>query len=196
MGSTVLYVTVSVDGYAAAPGDDLSRLHRWLDDAGPQGGDDVARELVERFLRAGAIIFGRRTWDAGQEPWGDDDVFSSPVFVVTHEARAPEARNGTLFTYVSGEPSSILEQAKAVAGDAEVVIMGSPHTAQQFLRAGLVDALLLHVVPVLVGGGIPLFADLPASRELELLSWRRARDVFAVEYAVLPADEGRALATS
>ena len=187
MGSTVLYVSVSVDGYAAAAGDDLSRLHRWLDDARPSSGDDVAVELIERFRSAGAIIFGRRTWEAGQEPWGDDDVFSSPVFVATHEDRAPEARNGTLFTYVSGEPSRILARARAVAGDAEVVIMGSPHTAQQFLRAGLVDTLLLHVVPVLVGAGIPLFADLPAAQELELVSWRRAREVCAVEYAVLPA---------
>ena len=76
MGSTVLYVTVSVDGYAAGPGDDLSRLHRWLDDAAPPDADPVAAELVERFRRAGAIVFGRRTWNAGQEPWGDDDVFS------------------------------------------------------------------------------------------------------------------------
>ena len=107
MGSTVLYVSVSVDGYAAAAGDDLSRLHRWLDDARPSSGDAVAVELIERFRSAGAIIFGRRTWEAGQEPWGDDDVFSSPVFVATHEDLAPEARNGTLFTYVAGEPSSI-----------------------------------------------------------------------------------------
>ena len=125
MGSTVLYVTVSVDGYAAAPGDDLSRLHRWLGDAAPPDVDPVAAELIERFRRAGAIIFGRRTWDAGQEPWGDDDVFSSPVFVMTHEQRSPEARNGTVTAaspegtrMVPAEPSSssIAAQSASVVG--------------------------------------------------------------------------------
>ncbi len=185
MGSTVLYVTVSVDGYAAAPGDDLSRLHRWLDDAAPPDVDPVAAELIERFRRAGAIIFGRRTWDAGQEPWGDDDVFSSPVFVMTHEQRSPEARNGTVFTFLSGEPAAALADAREAAGGAEVVIMGSPQTAQQFLRDGLVDELLLHVVPVLLGGGIRLFDALPEPTELRLQYSRSARDVMALSYAVL-----------
>ena len=185
MGSTVLYVTVSVDGYAAGPGDDLSRLHRWLDDAAPPDADPVAAELVERFRRAGAIVFGRRTWNAGQEPWGDDDVFSSPVFVMTHESRPPEAKNDTVFTFMSGEPIVALEAAQAAAGDDEVVIMGSPRTAQQFLRDGLVDELLLHVVPVLLGGGIRLFDVLPAPAELRLTSTRHARDVTAFSYVVL-----------
>ena len=185
MGSTVLYVSVSVDGYAAAPGDDLSRIHRWLDDTAPPDADDVAVELIDRFRRAGAIIFGRRTWDAGQEPWGDDDVFSSPVFVMTHEQRPPEAKNGTVFTFVSGEPAAALALAQEAAGSAEVIIMGSPNTAQQFLRDKLVDELLLHIVPVLLGGGIRLFDGLPEPAELQLVSWRRAREVTAVNFAVV-----------
>lgn len=190
MGSTVLYVTVSVDGFAAGPGDDLSRLHRWLDDTDGPDPDPAAVELIDRFLRAGAIIFGRGTWNAGQEPWGDADVFSSPVFVLTHERRPPEAKNGTVFTFVSGDPAGALAQARRVAGDADVVIMGSPDVAQQFLRDGLVDEILLHVVPVLLGGGTRLFAELPAPRELELRSWRRGRDVAGVGFALLPGAAG------
>jgi dihydrofolate reductase len=188
MAATVLYVTISVDGYATAPDDDLSRLHRWLGDAEP-GRDPVAFELLERFRGAGAIIFGRRTWNAGQEPWGDDDVFSSPVFVMTHEHRPPEQRNGTVFTFVSGEPADALARAREAAGDADVVIMGSPRVAQQFLRDGLVDELLLHIVPVLLGDGIPLFDGLPQPAELELHQVRQARDVTALAYRVLPAAE-------
>ncbi|MGU3647146.1 dihydrofolate reductase family protein [Microbacterium sp. C23T] len=190
MGSTVLYVTVSVDGFATGPGDDLSRLHRWLDDADGADADPSAVELIDRFRRAGAIIFGRRTWNAGQEPWGDDDVFSSPVFVLTHERRSPEAKNGTVFTFVSEGPATALAQAQRAAGDRDVVIMGSPDVAQQFLRDGLVDEILLHVVPVLLGGGIRLFAELEAPQELALRSWRRGRDVTGVAFAVLADASG------
>lgn len=185
MGMTLLYATVSVDGFAVGPDDDLSRLHRWLDDAGGVDPDPTAVELVEAFRRAGAIIFGRRTWNAGQEPWGDDDVFSAPVFVMTHEVRPPEARNGTVFTFVSGTPMDALVPARAAAGDADVVIMGSPDVAQQFLRDGLVDELLLHVVPVLLGRGTRLFAELPSPVELRLRAWQRGRDVLGAGFALL-----------
>lgn len=185
MGSTVIYVTVSVDGYATGPDGDLTRLHRWLS-VGPRSHDDAAADLTARFRAAGAIVFGRRTWDSGQEPWGDDDVFECPVFVMTHEVRPPEAKNGTVFTFVSGEPAHALERARAAAGDADVVIMGSPDVAGQFLRDGLVDELLLHVVPVLIGGGTRLFGELPSPTELELRSWVPGDEVSALAYAVVP----------
>lgn len=185
MGSTVIYSSVSVDGYATGPDGDLTRLHRWLFDFDRRKPLDAADELSERFRRAGAVIFGRRTWDSGQEPWGDDDVFESPVFVMTHEAREPLAKNGTVFTFVSGEPASVLERAREVAGDADVVIMGSPDVAQQFLRDGLVDELLLHVVPVLLGGGTRLFGELPGHSELEFRSWVPGAEVSSLQYAVV-----------
>ena len=111
MGSTVIYVSVSVDGYATGPNGDLTRLHRWLS-ADRWSDPDAAAALLARFRAAGAIVFGRRTWDSGQEPWGDDDVFESPVFVLTHESRPPEAKNGTVFTFVSGAPAAALDHAR------------------------------------------------------------------------------------
>lgn len=185
MGTTLLYSSVSVDGYATGPGGDLTRLHRWLFDFARNREIPYSDEHTERFRAAGAVVFGRRTWDSGQEPWGDADVFSAPVFVVTHEARAPIARNGTVFTFVSGDAAAVLEAARAAAGDGDVVIMGSPDVAGQFLRAGLVDALLLHVVPVLLGGGTRLFgADPGGPTELRLVSSSTGPEVTALRYEV------------
>jgi dihydrofolate reductase len=188
MGATLLYTSVSVDGYATGRDGDLTRLHRWLFDFEQLTGREVADALTARFRSAGAIIFGRRTFDSGQEPWGDDDVFDSPVFVVTHEARAPVARNGTTFTFVTGDPGGILDRARAAAGGKDVVVMGSPDVASQFLRAGLIDELVLHVVPVLLGAGTRLFGDLPSPMELQFTEWMPGREVAMLTCAVLRRD--------
>lgn len=185
MGATILYSSVSVDGYATGPGGDLSRLHRWLFDFARNRALPYSDELTDRFGAAGAVVFGRRTWDSGQDPWGDEAVFHAPVFVVTHEERAPVAKNGTVFTFVAGEAAKVLTAARTAAGDADVVIMGSPDVAGQFLRADLVDTLLLHIVPVLLGGGARLFGTDPSGpSELVLASWAPGREVTAVVYEV------------
>jgi dihydrofolate reductase len=188
MAATLLYTSVSVDGYATGRDGDLTRLHRWLFDFEQLTGREVADAVTARFRSAGSIIFGRRTFDSGQDPWGDDDVFDSPVFVVTHEAREPVARNGTVFTFVSGDPARILDRARAAAGAKDVVIMGSPDVAIQFLRAGLIDELVLHVVPVLLGAGTRLFGDLASPIELEFSDWMPAGEVAMVTYAVIRRD--------
>ena len=185
MGATLLYTSVSVDGYATGRDGDLTRLHRWLFDFDEGNGREVSDALTSRFRAAGSIVFGRRTFDSGQDPWGDDDVFASPVFVVTHEARQPIARNGTTFTFVSGDPACILDRARAAADGKDVVIMGSPDVANQFLRHGLIDELVLHVVPVLLGAGTRLFGDLPFPIELELGGWMPGSEVAALTYHVL-----------
>ena len=185
MSSTVLFTSVSVDGYATGPDGDLTRLHRWLFDFDNNLGLPYSDELTERFRGAGAIVFGRRTWESGQEPWGDEDVFSAPVFVVTHEPHEPVAKNGTTFTFVSGDAVEVLALAREAAGNGEVVIMGSPDVAGQFLRACLVDELLLHVVPVLLGGGTRLFGDLDRSQDLELHSITTSPEVSSLVYRVV-----------
>lgn len=181
MGDVVVIGSISLDGYAAGPGDDLSRLHRWMFDGSVDTGADP---FLQVFRSAGAVVFGRRTYDVGQDPWGDDDVFESPVVVVTHEDRPSEAKNGTTFAFVSGSPLEILAAARDLAGDAHVVVMGSPCIAQQLLAAGLVDTLLLHQVPVLLGDGVPMFGALPHTVELVPESMTTGAEVSLMRFAV------------
>lgn len=167
MNEVIVFASVSVDGYAAGADDDLTRLHRWMSDSAATRATEVD-PFVAAFRAAGVVVFGRRTYDLGQEPWGDEDVFEAPVVVVTHEARPPLSKNGTIFTFAGGRPAAILNTARGLARDPadDVVIMGSPSIAQQFLAAGLVTTLLLHQVPVLLGRGVPLFGSLPRPIEL------------------------------
>ena len=157
MGKLVLHSAISLDGFATGPGGDLSRLHDWLFDFDEGTPTSFTDDISEAFRRSGAVIFGRRTWDSGQQPWGDDAVFAMPVFVLTHETMRPIARNGTVFTFVSGIEEAV-RQAFAAAGGRDVAVMGSPAVAQAVLAAGLADELQLHLVPVLLGGGTPYFA--------------------------------------
>ena len=159
MSDVVLFASVSVDGFSAGPFGDVTRLHRWMEGDNNEGNGPVD-DFTRDFSSAGAIVFGRRTYDAGREPWADEEVFHTPVFVVTHEPLAPVVKNGTIFTFVDGEPHDILCLARSAAGDHNVVIMGSADVAQQFLRANLVDIITLHQVPVLLGAGTRLFAEL------------------------------------
>jgi dihydrofolate reductase len=183
MAATLIFCTVSVDGYAVGPDDDLSRLHRWLDGIGTAPPGSAAAQH-ERFRSAGAIVFGHRTWLAGQEPWGDDHVFDSPVFVLAHEARPPIGRNGTTYTFVTTGVRDADARAHAAAAGGDVVIMGSPDVARQFLQADLVDELALLIVPVLLGRGTRLFGELAAPRELTLTTLIPGEEVSAAIYAV------------
>lgn len=185
METVTLFSSVSVDGYATGRDGDLSRLHRWMFDPEAGGGTGYDDEFFRAFRDAGAVLFGRRTYDSGQEPWGDDDVFDAPVFVLTHEHLDPIAKNGTVFTFVDGAPATALALARDAAGERGVVIMGSPDVAQQFLRDGLVDVLLLHVVPVLLGGGTRLFGALPASIELRQTLAVPGEEVALARYEVV-----------
>ena len=166
MSTVTLTCSVSVDGFAAGPDGDLSRLHRWLFDFEANRPLDFEDENMAEFRAAGAIVFGHTTFRSGEVPWGDADVFSAPVFVLTHEAREPLHRNGTTFTFVTGGPAEALALAGEAAADRAVVIMGSPDVARQFLAAGLVDRVLLHLIPVLLGGGTRLFGTLDGPLEL------------------------------
>jgi dihydrofolate reductase len=186
MGDVILVGSISLDGYAAGPGDDLDRIHRWMRSA-ESSYDATDDPFVAAFRGAGAVVFGRRTYDVGQEPWGDDDVFESPVVVVTHEPLAPVTKNGTTFTFVSGSAQEILAAARTLAGEGDVVVMGSPSVAQQLLAAGLVDTLLLHQVPVLLGAGIPMFGPLAQHLELVPVSMTPGPEVSLLHYAVTTA---------
>jgi dihydrofolate reductase len=145
---------------------------------GGEGGVDD--QLVrERMARAGATIMGRRMFSGGEggwagDPrangwWGDEPPFHHPVFVLTHHPREPLELEGTTFTFVGDGIESALAQASAAAGGKDVAIGGGAEVAQQYLRAGLVDELELHMAPLLLGGGRRLFeghlSDLPQPLE-------------------------------
>jgi dihydrofolate reductase len=138
---------------------------------GQEGGrtgtdDDV---LNEAFERAGSVVMGRRMFDHGEGPWGDDPPFHNPVFVLTHETREPLAKEGgTTFTFVAGGIERALEQAKAAAGEKDVSIAGGANVIQQYLKTGLLDDIQIHIVPVLLGEGRRLFEHLGTDQiELE-----------------------------
>ena len=182
MSNVFVEISMSLDGYVAGPNDgpDLGlgeggeRLHEWLFDLAswrePHGleGGEASRDsevLDEAMKASGAVIVGRRMFDNARE-WGEEPPFHVPVFVLTHEARDDLQKGDTTFRFVSGVESA-LEQARAAAGDKDVSIGGGANTIQQFLNAGLVDEIQLHVVPLLLGGGIRLLDNLQPGIELE-----------------------------
>ncbi|MFC7380675.1 dihydrofolate reductase family protein [Sphaerisporangium rhizosphaerae] len=176
MTNVVLNMSVSVDGFSAGPdvtaehpmGEGGERLHEWLFTSGsdrataaggtsPNGVDaQVAQEIL---ASTGAVVLGRRTFDVGVELWGDTP-FPVPCYVVTHEARERLVMRSAAFTFVPDGVESVLRQARAAARDKNVLIMGGANTAQQFVRAGLVDEIQIQLVPVLLGSGTRLFDHL------------------------------------
>ena len=124
--------------------------------------------IGEAFERAGAVVMGRRMFDHGEGPWGDDPPFHKPVFVLTHEPREPLVKRGTTFTFVTDGIGSALERAIAVAGDKDVSIAGGAQMIQQYLKARLLDEIQIHIVPILIGGGVRLFDRLGTEPPIEL----------------------------
>jgi dihydrofolate reductase len=194
MGKLTFEITMSLDGFVAGPNATLEdplgqggeRLHEWVyglaswrESHGQAGGVRSADdELVEEQVnRTGAVIMGRQmfggygAWE--DEPWdgwwGDDPPFHVPVFVLTNHPREPLVkRGGTTFTFVTDGIESALEQARAAAGNKDVNVAGGANVAQQYLQAGLLDELHIHVAPMLLGAGVRLFENhVPHLVELE-----------------------------
>ncbi|SDD79200.1 dihydrofolate reductase family protein [Actinokineospora iranica] len=170
MGKVTCDISVSVDGYVAGPDQRLDQplgegaepsLHRWMFDEP----DANAAELA-KITDAGAFIMGRNMFSPGRGEWdldwtgwwGDEPPYHAPVFVLTHHERAPlPMAGGTTFHFVTGGITEALDRARAAAGDRDVAIAGGAATVNQFLAAGLIDELRLHVAPVLLGRGERLF---------------------------------------
>jgi dihydrofolate reductase len=178
MGKVAVDISMSLDGFIAGPnagiefplGQGGERLHQWVYGleswrerhglAGGQSNRD-AEILEEAFKNTGAVVMGRRMFDTGEEPWGDNPPFHMPVFVVTHHAREKLIKEGgTTFTFVTDGIESALEQAQAAAGDQDISVAGGANIIQQFLKAGLLDEMQIHIVPVLLGDGTRLFDEL------------------------------------
>ncbi len=170
MTKVVADISMSVDGFVTGPGPDVDHglghggepLHRWAIDSDDDVDADVLRQATER---SGAVIMGRRLFDIidGPKGWTDEMGYGAghaaapPFFVVTHEAPA-EVRLGLRFTFVTDGVASAVERARAAAGDGEVVVMGGAEVVRQVLDAGLLDELQVHLSPIVLGGGTPLFA--------------------------------------
>jgi dihydrofolate reductase len=177
VGTVVFDMSMSLDGFIAGPKDDdkpdreleaLDRLHDWMF---PPKADFQEIER-ERFKNIGAVVMGRRMFDLGEEPWGDDPPFHLPVFVLTHNAKEPLVKKGgTTYFFVTDGLEGALAQARKAARDKNVIVMGGANIIQQFLMAGLLDEMHLHIVSILLGEGIRLFENIgPAHIELEQIS--------------------------
>jgi dihydrofolate reductase len=194
MTKLTLDISMSLDGFVAGPnptleeplGEGGEQLHEWVvatrswrESHGRGGGEEGPDSdvLTEAIAAAGATIMGRRMFSGGEGPWeddpnpdawwGDEPPFHHPVFVLTHHAREPVAKQGgTTYTFVTDGIESALEQARAAAGGKNVAIAGGANVAQQYLRAGLLDELQIHVAPVLLGGGVRLFEAEQGTLEL------------------------------
>src|ERR671917_2445539 len=151
---------MSLDGFITEPnvpagnalGDDPGRLHDWMFGRRTDADAEVRDEL---YARSGAVVVGRRMFDVGFEPWGDPPPFRMPVFIVTHEKRPPmPMQGGTTYTFVSDGIEGALEQARAAAGARDVGVWGGASVIRQYLAAGLLDELQIHLVPILLGGGV------------------------------------------
>ena len=198
MSTVTCQLSVSLDGFVAGPDQDAEnplgvgglRLHDWVvgtagwrAQQGLTGGrDDADSEVAAEAMRGvGAFVMGRNMFDPGRGPWdeswrgwwGDDPPYHAPVFVLTHHARASiEMAGGTTFHFVTDGIESALEQARKAAGDADVAIAGGASVVRQYLRAGLLDELHLHVSPVVLGAGERLLDDVgqPALEQVEVRS--------------------------
>ncbi|MEJ1200698.1 MULTISPECIES: dihydrofolate reductase family protein [unclassified Streptomyces] len=179
-------LAITLDGYVAGPnvtldnpgGDGAEPIFEWIhtlaswrERQGMTGGEENRdSELVREWFDAtGAVVMGRTMYDTGEEFWGDNPPFRTPVFVLTNRPRPTLVKEGgTTFTFVTDGIHSALEQAKAAAGDRNVDIGGGASTVRQCLGAGLIDELQLHVVPALLGDGLRLFEAMgPGRRDLE-----------------------------
>ncbi len=204
-------IAMSLDGFIAGPnqsvenplGEGGMQLHEWAfaleawrRPHGREGGEvNASTEVVERSLHnVGATVMGRNMfggegaweehpWDGW---WGDDPPFHTPVFIVTHHAREPvRKQGGTTFTFVTDGIESALEQARKAADGKDVSLGGGASIAQQYLAAGLIDELQIHLVPILLGSGARLLDDLPVAEiELECTGVVEAPGVTHLSYRV------------
>ena len=177
MSTSVLDMSVSLDGYIAGPNDDPSnpggdnfiRLHEWaLTPDGKFRESGPAGELLGEINAAGAVVAGRRTAEQVDHWGGVHHGTGVPVFVPSHRPPNPSVADYPLVTYVSDGITSAMAQAKAAAGDRHVHVIGA-YTAQRALEAGVLDEIHLHQIPVLFGDGRRLFDVLPSRIELEII---------------------------
>jgi len=179
MSSVTCQISISLDGFVAGPnqsvedpiGEGGMRLHEWVfktdswrGQHGLEGGErTVDSEVVDEIVQGvAAYVMGRKMFGGGDGVWdetwtgwwGEDPPFHAPVFVLTHHPREPlSMQGGTTFTFVTDGIESALEQARTAADGREVAISGGASAVRQYLAAGMLDELYLHIVPIVLRAG-------------------------------------------
>jgi dihydrofolate reductase len=179
MSKVTCQISISLDGFVAGPNQSLEnpigegglRLHEWVfataswrEQQGLTGGENSIDSEVagQVFQNVGAYIMGRKMFGGGDGSWshdwkgwwGDNPPYHVPVFVLTHHSREPlPMLGGTTFNFVTTGTRLAVEQARSAAGDKDIMIAGGAHTVQQFIAAGILDELYLHIVPIVLGRG-------------------------------------------
>ncbi|WP_020076422.1 dihydrofolate reductase family protein [Cryocola sp. 340MFSha3.1] len=190
MGRTICDMSVSLDGYVTGPndsrenpfGDGADGLHAWLR---PTASDEDRAVLQSVIGSVGAIVMGRTSFEKneGDGGWGDAGPMGEvPVFVLTHHP--PDRPYPAVFTFVSDGVPDAIRQARQVAADKDVHLFGAT-VMQQALPFGLVDELHLHVMPMLLGGGTPLFGPLDAAIALERVGAQLTPAATHLQYRVV-----------
>lgn len=197
MGTVLLDVSMSLDGFIAGLDDGAGPVHDWYFagdvecDRNPELRTSAASRdvLNELFDRTGALVVGRTTFDLTDGWGGNHPLPGVPVVVVTHEPPEVVPAGATPFTFVTEGVDRAVEVARQLAGDKDVVVMGGASIAEQCLRAGLLDEIELHVAPLLLGDGIRLFERSVAQVRLEPVRTIPAPDVTHLRFAVVARDE-------
>jgi len=210
MSELRVHISVSADGYVAGPdqspenplGVGGERLHDWVialrawrEPHELEGGEvnTSSRVAEESLANVGAEIMGRGKFGGGPGPWddewqgwwGDEPPFHMPVFVLTHHEREPLTLSDTTFTFVTDGIEAALDLARDAAGGKDVFVGGGANVINQYLAAGLVDELELHVVPLVLGGGARLFEGLGPDVQLEQVRAIEAPGVTHLKYRVV-----------
>ena len=205
-------ISMTLDGYVAGPNQSLENplgeggeeMHTWAittrffnEMSGGAGGetginDDVLRENHQNL---GATIMGRNMFGGGSGPWGDgswkgwwgdNPPYHTPVYVLTHHARDPlEMEGGTTFFFITDGIESALKQAKEAAGNKDILVAGGAKAAQQYLAAGLIDEMELHIVPILLGGGERLLDNVGSDLKLETVRTVEGPGVTHLKYRIV-----------
>jgi dihydrofolate reductase len=191
-------MSMSVDGFIAGPndrpdnpgGDGFMRLHEWYgfaSDPGPNAEladpSGIGKHFLDEGMATGAVLTGRNTAEQADH-WGGDHHGGVPIFVPSHRPPGASVAKYPLVTYVTDGIASAMAQAKAAAGDRNVLVHGA-YTAQTALAAGVLDELQIHQIPVLFGDGRRLFDILPARIELEILRVIDTQEATHLRYRVV-----------
>ncbi len=198
MSRSVLYMSMSLDGYVAGPNDGpdnpgghgFMRLHEWYGfgaEPGPHAESvdpsGIGRQFLDEIRTTGAVLSGRNTVEQ-VDHWGGDHHDGVPIYVPSHRPADPSVAKYPLVTYVTDGIAVAMAQAKSAAGDRNVLVHGAS-TAQTALEVGVLDELQIHQVPVLFGGGRRLFETLPSRVELQIVRVIDTPEATHIRYQVV-----------